>query len=155
MPLNGLLVERANAVFNRDAIREVAADALLPRGFDKALLSSAATSLGIARSDAEIAALDQWPIVLQEVIRGALQGAVLASKAAENYESILPATLAWVPAYDYTVSVSQAHSDRVDAAPARDIVHLRLESPTNMRNTDATIGTGGRQVGVDRIGRQA
>ena len=110
MPLNGLLVERANAVFNRDAIQKIAADSLVPRGFDSALLSSAAASLGIVRSDAERAALDQWPIVLQEVIRGALHGAVLVSQAAESYESILPATLAWVPAYDYTVSVSQAHS---------------------------------------------
>ena len=110
MPLNGLLVERANAVFNREAIQRVAQDALLPRGFDRALLSSAATNLGIAQSDAERAALDQWPIVLQEVIRGALHGAVVTSRAAETYESILPATLAWVPAYDYTVSVSQAHS---------------------------------------------
>jgi hypothetical protein len=110
MPLNGLLVERANAVFNREAIQRVAADALLPRGFNRTVLSTAATSLGIAQNDAEREALNQWPVVLQEVIRGALQGAVLASSAAENYESILPATLAWVPAYDYTVSVSQAHS---------------------------------------------
>jgi hypothetical protein len=110
MPLNGLLVERANAIFNRDAIQKINADTLVPRGFDRTLLSSAAASLGIVQSDAERAALDQWPIVLQEVIRGALQGAVVTSRAAESYASILPATLAWVPAYDYTVSVSQAHS---------------------------------------------
>jgi hypothetical protein len=79
MPLNGLLVERANAVFNRDTIQKVPADALVPRSLDRGLLSSVARKLEIARDDAEVAALDQWPIVLQDVIRAALHGAVLTS----------------------------------------------------------------------------
>src|SRR5689334_11781999 len=50
--------------------------------------------------------------------------------------------------------MSPTQFERIDAEPPRDVVHLRLISPTHMRNTDAAKRTGRRQIGVDGIGRQ-
>jgi hypothetical protein len=115
MPLNALMVERANSIFARNSIKKLSAEALTPRGLSPELLWGIAAQLGIAESSQERETLARWPAVLQDVIRAALHGAVVTSLRAENERGILPATLAWVPAYDYTVSASQAHSGRDSA----------------------------------------
>jgi hypothetical protein len=92
MPSMQAMVERSNYKFNRENIGDVNADWLAPG----VSLAQAAQSAGIAETDADMQYLNALPPGLQEVIRAALYSAVTRE---------LPVTLAWAPAFDFSVSV--------------------------------------------------
>lgn len=92
MPSMQAMVERSNLKFNRENISEFNAQWLAPG----VSLAEGAQSGGIAVTDAEVQYLQALPAGHQEVIRAALYSAVMRE---------LPVTLAWAPAFDFSVTV--------------------------------------------------
>jgi hypothetical protein len=96
MPLLQAMSERANLLFARENIGAVT----WPGGVQ---FSEIARKLGIAKTDAEEEFLNAWPTSLQRCIIGVFETAL----ASEPRTSV---TTCWVPDYDFSVSVWDAHA---------------------------------------------
>ena len=92
MPSMQAMVERSNSKFNREHIGEFNADWLGPG----VPLAEGAQSAGIAVAEEEVQYLQALPAGHQAVIKAALYSAVTRG---------LPVTLAWAPAFDFSVAV--------------------------------------------------
>jgi len=92
MPSMQAMVERSNDKFKRENIGEFNAEWLAPG----VPLAQGAQSAGIAQTQTEVQYLEALPAGHQEVLRAALYSAVQRS---------LPVTLAWAPAFDFSVTV--------------------------------------------------
>jgi hypothetical protein len=86
------MVERANTKFNRENIGEFNAEWLAPG----VPLAQGAQQAGIAVTNAEVQYLESLPAGHQEALRASLYSAVTRG---------LPVTLAWAPAFDFSVGV--------------------------------------------------
>ena len=111
MPLLQAIGERANSIFSRENIQSVS----FPQG---RRLSDVARVLGIATSDAESRFLDTWPSSLQQCILSVLRDAL-------DQKPPTPVTMCWVPDYDYSVSVWDAHATKGSARA----ITMILKSP--------------------------
>jgi len=106
MPYMQAMVESANAALNGKNIGTFnPKNVALGAGENVALgvggLSAAVGSLGVPLKDPAkaYAYLDSWPVGLQDIIRAAVYSAVLRK---------LPVTFAWLPGYDFKVTVTEA-----------------------------------------------
>jgi len=96
MPYMQAMVDSANTALNRDNIGSFSATQVAPG----LTLSDAVASIpGVVMGVKARAYLDSWPLGLQEVVRGAVHSAVTRK---------LPVTFAWMPGYDFKVTVTEA-----------------------------------------------
>jgi len=99
MPYMQAYAESANTALNRDNIKDFKPNALMPGlAAPNMILSASVTSLGVALTADAKAYLDSWPLGLQEIVRAAVYSAVMRQ---------LPVTFAWMPAYDFRVTVTE------------------------------------------------
>lgn len=97
MPWIQRMATVANVQFGPGAIEQIDLAKLGPGTG----LADIAASLGIATTGPEREYLNSWPAGLQEAVRAALYSAV-------NRDVRLPVTIAWMPGYDFEVTVAEA-----------------------------------------------
>jgi hypothetical protein len=100
MPLFQVMTERANWVFNRHNIANVALNVLESKSF-----SEIAAKLEIAHTAGEREFLDSFPPSIQGALRAVLQSAL-------NRSPRLPVTFAWAPGYDFELLISEARTHK-------------------------------------------
>lgn len=97
MPPYQLMLERANALFNREQIGQI--DGALfdaPGSLDDLL-----AEVGICKTDREAEHVRGWPDGIKEALRAAVRSAV-------SREPRMPITFSWVPGYDYELDIWEA-----------------------------------------------
>jgi hypothetical protein len=118
MPYMQAYVENANIALNRYNIQKFQANALMPGvAAPSTILSASVSSLpNVALTDEAKTYLDSWPLGLQETVRAAVYSAVMRQ---------LPVTFAWMPAYDFKVTVTET----AGTAASLGGMTILLESP--------------------------
>jgi len=101
MPYMQAMVESANTALNRNNIGNFNAAQVAPGAVPSNMILSAAVSSlpEVVLKDAARAYLDSWPLGLQETVRAAVYSAVTRK---------LPVTFAWMPGYDFKITVTEA-----------------------------------------------
>jgi hypothetical protein len=103
------MLERANHRFASDRIAEINPEILMIDGaLDGNVLVTPASTLEIARTDAEREIVRRCPLSIQVAVLSITYAAVLRSRSAAP----VPVTFAWVSGYDFELSVFEARPGR-------------------------------------------
>jgi hypothetical protein len=110
MPLMQTATSSMNAAFGPGAIEEIDADsaASFQPGNGTSLGEALVRIPGTNLSDAVLAYIDGWPSALQAALQAAIHNNL-------TREGRVPITFAWVPGYDYGITIH----DVVDTATSR------------------------------------